>query len=61
MLEVDSVRYNDRDPWPEAADGEGVSMERIPAAEFSDDPESWKGSAQDGGTPGNVPAVSATP
>ncbi len=61
MLEVDSVRYNDRDPWPEAADGEGVSMERIPASEFSDDPESWKGSAQNGGTPGKVPAASATP
>ncbi len=59
MLEVDTVRYNDRDPWPEDADGEGVSLERVPTVEFSDDPESWKASAQDGGTPGMAPAAAA--
>ena len=55
MIEVDQVRFNDRDPWPEDADGSGVSLERLPDADYSDDPKSWKASAKDGGTPGVRP------
>ncbi len=57
MLEVDSVRFNDRDPWPEEADGGGVSLERDATAPYSDDPASWKASERDEGTPGVAPGA----
>lgn len=55
MLQVDAVRYTDRDPWPEEPDGGGVSLERDPEAVYSDDPASWKASTQENGTPGSIP------
>ena len=58
MLRVDSVHYNDKDPWPEDADGIGASLERLPEADYSDDPKSWKSSSKDKGTPGAAPESS---
>ena len=45
MLVEDTVRYDDEDGWPAAADGTGASLQRISDPEWSDDPANWK--AQD--------------
>ena len=41
FIVVDEVRYNDRAPWPSAADGSGSSLQRMDAAAFGDDPINW--------------------
>ncbi len=51
---IDEVRFNDRAPWPEEADGTGPSLERIHASSYGRDPESWAASLEDGGTPGRT-------
>ena len=33
---VDGVRYNDKEPWPPAADGSGPSLQRKVAAAYGD-------------------------
>lgn len=38
---VDEVRYNDKAPWPPAADGSGASLQRSPAAAYGNDPAHW--------------------
>jgi hypothetical protein len=38
---VDTVRYNDRKPWPLAADGAGASLQRIVPGAYGDDPINW--------------------
>ena len=38
---VDTVRYNDRSPWPLAADGAGASLQRIKVTAYGDDPVNW--------------------
>jgi len=43
-LAVDSVRYNDRAPWPAEAAGLGASLERRPADTYGDDPAAWRAS-----------------
>jgi len=48
------IRYNDRYPWPLAADGEGYSLvprEKDPCRD-QDDPEEWRASTELNGTPG---------
>ncbi len=57
MLEVDHVRYGDRDPWPEEPDGDGVSLERVAEESYSNDPKAWRASHKDGGTPGTPPSA----
>jgi len=57
-IEIDRVRYNDRPPWPQQADGEGDSLERISAQDFGADVLNWAASLQTGGTPGAVNTVS---
>ncbi len=54
----DSVRFNDRSPWDEDADGSGPSLERRLATEFADDPLNWGASDDPGGTPGADNSVS---
>lgn len=39
---VDAVRYNDKAPWPAAADGTGLSLQRDPANAYGDDPAAWR-------------------
>lgn len=50
---VEIISYTDRTPWPEAADGEGSSLERLNALFPSNLPESWAASSP-GGTPGKI-------
>ena len=54
----ESVRYNDKAPWPFEANGSGASLQRPAFAAFADDPASWLGTAP---TPGLVNSVNAPP
>ena len=46
-IAVDSVRYNDKLPWPTNAAGLGSSLERKVAAAYADDPANWAASVGD--------------
>jgi hypothetical protein len=46
---MDSIRYNDKAPWPPAADGGGPSLQRKFAYQYGDDPINWQAAAP---TPG---------
>ncbi|MDD4869941.1 MAG: lamin tail domain-containing protein [Kiritimatiellae bacterium] len=41
---VDEVRYNDKSPWPIAASGSGLSLERISESAYGNDPVNWRAS-----------------
>ncbi len=49
---ADQVDYNDRLPWPEVADGQGGSIQRIAINLYGNAPESWHGIQP---SPGNEP------
>ncbi|MBN1670390.1 MAG: lamin tail domain-containing protein [Kiritimatiellae bacterium] len=49
---VDRVQYDDNSPWPESADGDGPSLERLAEDGYGNDPANWSASAAAGGTPG---------
>ena len=53
----DHVRFNDRSPWPEAADGAGASLERISTSTYGNEVNNWDASGVAGGTPGLVNTV----
>ncbi|MGV3533911.1 MAG: lamin tail domain-containing protein, partial [Chthoniobacteraceae bacterium] len=55
---VDSVRYNDKAPWPPGADGSGPSLQKITSTSFGDDPANWFAS---GTTPGAENTLNQTP
>jgi len=38
---VDEVNYSDSTPWPAGADGTGLSLQRIHAAAYGNDPINW--------------------
>jgi hypothetical protein len=40
-ITVDEVRYNDRAPWPPAADGSGASLQRKDLSAYGNDPIHW--------------------
>ena len=40
-ITVDEVRYNDKAPWPAAADGTGASLQRLVATAYANDPTNW--------------------
>ncbi|MFM7179861.1 MAG: lamin tail domain-containing protein [Verrucomicrobiales bacterium] len=42
---AEEVEYHDTAPWPTAADGTGMAMERINAGTFADDPANWQAAA----------------
>ena len=52
------VDYNDREPWPVAADGAGATLAKVDSETDSKSVENWRASLQFGGTPGgeNFPA-----
>ena len=52
-----SVRYNDKDLWPVAADGAGHSLLLIDDSLAIDDYRAWGPSPSPGGTPGNSEAA----
>jgi hypothetical protein len=58
---ADRVRYDDDEPWPLAADGQGPSLERIAGAGFGNEPLNWAASLVSGGTPGAPNSVSPPP
>ncbi|MBN1671665.1 MAG: lamin tail domain-containing protein [Kiritimatiellae bacterium] len=49
---VTAVRYNDKDPWPEPADGDGFSLVPVSTDGDQDDPAKWRASNLIGGSPG---------
>jgi len=51
---ITSVDYGDGGGWPEAADGNGNSLEVIDPNGDPDDPANWQASAAANGTPGNA-------
>ena len=53
-IAICEVRYNDKAPWPESADGEGPSLElnSLDVKEDPSEPTTWKASSAAGGTPG---------
>jgi hypothetical protein len=38
---VDKLEYQDRTPWPQAADGAGFSLQRLVLTEYGNDPTNW--------------------
>ncbi len=55
---IDTVRYNDKAPWPVEADGSGASLQRSSETAFADDPANWFAS---GSTPGRDNATNIPP
>ncbi|MBN1673693.1 MAG: lamin tail domain-containing protein [Kiritimatiellae bacterium] len=49
---VTALRYNDKAPWPPAADGDGFSLVATDTAGDQDDPAKWRASNLIGGSPG---------
>ena len=66
FIDVDVVRYDDKAPWPTAADGRGASLERLNASSYGNDPINWRASPG-GPSPGlentanRAPTVDAGP
>jgi hypothetical protein len=55
---VDDIRYNDRLPWPTAADGAGASLQRVVADAYGNEPTNWTGAVP---TPGALLPAGARP
>jgi len=55
---VDDIRYNDRLPWPPAADGAGASLQRLVASSYGNEPTNWTAAVP---TPGFLLPVGARP
>ena len=55
---VDAVRYNDRKPWPLAADGAGASLHRPNPAGYGNNFTSWTGATP---TPGTAIGAGSAP
>ncbi len=53
---IQDLRFNDRAPWPEAADGEGFSLTRVSldGSLSPDDATQWRASIAAAGTPGEI-------
>ncbi len=49
FVTMDEVRYNDRAPWPSAADGIGPSLQRQPVLAYGNEPLNWRAASS---TPG---------
>jgi hypothetical protein len=63
-ITVDEVRYNDKAPWPPAADGSGASLQRKVLAAYGNDPTNWAAALPTPGadyTPGQAPSFLAQP
>jgi len=49
-IDVDAVRYNDRAPWPAAADGSGSSLHRLGLNGYGNEPAHWLAAAPSPGS-----------
>lgn len=61
---VDKVDYNDKAPWPIAADGFGPSLHRFFEFDYGNDPANWVAATRTPGqgyTAGAVPTITAQP
>jgi hypothetical protein len=56
-ITVDEVRYNDKFPWPPAADGSGPSLQRRDDSAYGNDPINWEAA---GPTPGQPRSAADT-
>ena len=56
---LDQVRFDDEEAWPEAADGEGSSLERVRFDRA--DVSAWRASPALGGSPGSVVVEQSIP
>src|SRR4030095_3789116 len=50
---MDEIEYNDRFPWPVAADGSGATLAKVNEKSGSADQFNWRASVNNGGTPGD--------
>ncbi len=57
---IDTIDYDDDDPWPVGADGSGATLSKRRADAASDHAENWTFSAQLGGTPGESGGLDPT-
>ncbi len=48
---MDEIAYNDKQPWPVAADGSGATLAKLDELHDSVSPENWRASVEVGGTP----------
>ncbi|MCF8232264.1 MAG: lamin tail domain-containing protein [Bacteroidales bacterium] len=60
QLSVDKVVYYDQAPWPEAADGDGYTLELADVNSDNNDPDNWKAGLLHGGTPNTENSVKIT-
>jgi len=51
---IDSLQYDDEDPWPSGPDGTGYTLELVNAEADNADPVNWATSIDLGGSPGAV-------
>jgi hypothetical protein len=62
---VDEVDYRDSAPWPAGADGFGLSLQRIDAAAYGNDPVNWRAgiptAASSGASGGTAPVILSGP
>ncbi len=54
---IDSVRYDDNNPWPTEPDGNGPTLELIHPSLDNGLGENWAASDNNGGTPGMINSV----
>lgn len=59
-IDVESVKYNDKTPWPYQADGQRYSLVRKFPLTFADDAGAWLSSTVKGGSPGFIQLVTLT-
>ena len=58
FVDVDRVTYSPLAPWPVSAGGpNGISLERLNAHAFGDDPANWRAATAPGGTSGRPAAL----
>ena len=53
-ITIDSVHYDDNDPWPSEPDGNGPTLELINSQWENALPQSWASSTTNYGTPGDI-------
>jgi hypothetical protein len=63
-ITIDAVRYNDRAPWPPAADGSGPSLQKRMPGLYGNEPLNWKAAGPTPGSDtsgGDEPLITAQP
>ena len=58
---IDIVRYDDDEPWPTEADGDGKSLELVDLSLDNDYAESWQSSVVNHGSPGRLTVDNQAP